>query len=98
MEDFLNWLKNNGCNINKLKIIDNNNNERGIISNNTIKEKELIFNIPKNLLITTEKFPKIKKLDLLFKSKTKLEKDIIKLTVLMLFLEYNKSTIKDINW
>ena len=52
MENLLEWLTDNKVNIDNLKIIDQSNNERGVVSAKHIKKDDFVFLIPNHLIIT----------------------------------------------
>ena len=76
MENLLEWLTDNKVNIDNLKIIDQSNNERGVVSAKHIKKDDFVFLIPKHLIITNrtaEQVPEIKQLDTIFQDIITLE-------------------------
>ena len=101
MENLLEWLTDNKVNIDNLKIIDQSNNERGVVSAKHIKKDEFVFLIPKHLIITNrtaEQVPEIKQLDNVFQNKTPTEKNIIKIAVFMLFAEEFEGIMLNVDW
>ena len=55
MEKLLIWLNNNNVNTNNLKIINQKNNERGVVSSQNIKKTEYVFIKKVEHLIITNK-------------------------------------------
>jgi hypothetical protein len=101
MEKLIEWLKHHKVNTDNLKIIDQPNNERGVISAKHIKKDDFVFLIPKHLLITNrtaEQLPEIKHLDNVFQNKTPTEKNIIKIAVFMLFAEEFEGIMSNVDW
>tara|TARA_B100000795_G_C22802759_1_gene442849 strand:- start:3590 stop:4753 length:1164 start_codon:yes stop_codon:yes gene_type:complete len=101
MEKLIEWLNQHKVNTDNLKIIDQPNNERGVISAKHIKKDEFVFLIPKHLLITNrtaEQLPEIKHLDNVFQNKTPTEKSIIKISVFMLFAEEFEGIMSTVDW
>ena len=101
MENLLSWLKGNKVNVENLKIVDQKNRERGIVSAKSIKRGANVFLIPKHLLITNrtaEQLPEIKFLDNHFKHKSETEQNIIKISVFMLFAEEYEGVMQNVIW
>ena len=100
MEKLLIWLNNNNVNTNNLKIINQKNNERGVVSSQNIKQGEYVFLIPKHLIITNktaDMIPEIKEVNRYFR-KTPTEINIIKITVFMLYAEAYEDVMSDVDW
>ena len=53
-QPFLDWLAVNGATYNNLNIVKYDESNRGVHAGIAIKEKEEIFYIPKNLMITLQ--------------------------------------------
>ncbi len=101
MENLLSWLNQHKVNTDNLKIIDQPNNERGVVSAKHIKNDDFVFLIPKQLIITNrtaDQLPEIKQLGEIFKNKTPTEKNIIKISVFMLFAEAYEGVMTNVDW
>ena len=101
MENLLSWLNQHKVNTDNLKIIDQTNNERGVVSAKHIKNNDYVFLIPKQLIITNrtaDQLPEIKQLGEIFKNKTPTEKNIIKISVFMLFAEAYEGVMANVDW
>lgn len=100
MDNLILWLNKHHVNTNNLKIVDQSNNERGVVSANNIKNGEYVFLIPKHLIITNrtaDTIPEIKELDSILQC-TPTEKNIIKIAVYMLFAEAYEDIMNTVDW
>ena len=101
MENLIIWLNKHNVNTNNLKIVDLPNNERGVVSAKHIKNGEYVFLIPKHLIITNktaQQIPEIYNLNKVFSQKSQTEKNIIQITVYMLFAEAYEGVMDTVDW
>ena len=101
MEKLLGWLKQNNVNIDNLKIINQQNKERGVVSAKNITQGDFVFLIPHNLIITNktaDSIPEIRDLNNTFSDKSETELNIIKITIFMLFAEEFDGIMQDVDW
>ena len=106
MEKLITWLNKNNVNTSNLHIVNQLNNERGVVSAKNIQSGNFVFLIPKHLIITNrvaEQISEIKELDNIFSEtratyKSPTEMNIIKITIFMLYAEAYEEVMKDVDW
>ena len=101
MENLINWLNSNNVDTSKISIINQANNERGVVSRKSIQPNEFVFLIPKKLIITNkvaDTIPEIKELDSLFTNKSPTELNIIKITIFIMYAEEYEDIMTDVDW